>query len=278
MKATILVDNVISPGSGPYLAEHGFSALLELEGKKILLDAGQSGIVVHNLAVLGLHCNDLDAIVLSHGHYDHTGGLAQVLKQRHKPIPVFAHAELFSPHYAKKDSDSQYVGIPYIKTHLTSLGVEWNFLEGPTEIFPRLWFSGSIPRLTSFETGDGKLVSVDPCGCMVQDTVVDDSSLYYASPQGLIVISGCAHSGLVNIVQFGKQVTGLTQLSGWIGGTHLGPVATEQWERTIEFVAEQQPHFLATSHCTGFAKMARFQQRLPEQFIPAFVGTVINCG
>lgn len=278
MKVTILVDNVVAPGTGPYLAEHGFAALLEFADRKILVDTGQSGIVVQNLATLGMHCNELDAIVLSHGHYDHTGGLLQVLKQRREAIPVYAHEELFSPHYAKRSSQSDYVGIPYVKEQLTALGAEWNFLRQLTEIFPRLWFSGSIPRRTDFETGDAKLVSFDPCGCRVHDTVIDDSSLYYASPQGLVVISGCAHSGVVNTVQFGKEVTGLKQLAGWIGGTHLGPVTTEQWKKTVDFLTEQQPAFLATSHCTGFAMMSKLHQRLPEQFVPAFVGTVIDCG
>ena len=273
---TIVVDNSVIPSSGPYRAEHGFAALLELDGKRILIDTGQSDVVVHNLGVLGLHCRELDAVVLSHGHYDHTGGLLAVLQQRKKPLPVYGHASIFAPHYSAKGDVRTYVGIPFAKEALTAAGAEWMLMDEATEIFPGLWFSASIPRESGFEIGDTRLVTTDSCGCCVPDPLADDSALFHSSPQGLTVISGCAHSGFVNTVRHGCRITGARRMRGWIGGTHLGPVAPEQLNLTQQFIDGEQPDFIATGHCTGFRMMAKLHHQLGEKFIPAFIGTTIS--
>ena len=146
----------------------------------------------------------------------------------------------------------------------------------PTEIIARLWTSGSIPRKTEYEIGDLNLVTGAADGSECPDRFEDETSLFYAGPRGLVVISGCAHSGLVNTVQWGLEVTGASRLAGWIGGTHLGPVSKEQQDKTLAKLVSFAPDFVAANHCTGFAMMATLHDRFGERFIPAFVSTVID--
>jgi len=277
MKVTVIVDNAVPPGKRyPFLAEHGLSLLIEHAGKKILFDAGQTSAVVSNLSLLGLRPSELDMLVVSHGHYDHTGGLFHLLQHARKAIPVYGNNGIFRPRFSKTGPQRRFIGIPYQKELLTALGAEWCLVDKPTEIIPGLWMSGHIPRKTDYEKGDSELVTCGADGAESQDTVEDDSSLFYASPRGLIVIGGCTHSGLVNTVQWGFEVTGTSRLAGWIGGTHLGPVSKGQQGSTLAQLALFDPELVAANHCTGFAMMAKLCECFGDRFIPAFVSTVID--
>lgn len=278
MKITVVVDNCIMPRGKPFVAEHGLSLLIEGAGRKILFDAGQSGVAVHNLGLLGVHPREVDTMVLSHGHYDHTGGLAAVLEQAGKPMPVYCHPDAFIRRYVKVGGRERFVGVPHAREQLESLGAEFRFVTGPTEVAPGLIISGAIPRQTGYETGDASLLRPGPdgCGCLEQDAVDDDMAIYYADSGSLTVISGCAHSGIVNVVRHGLDVTGCGRVHAVIGGTHLGPVGKAQQEATLAELASIAPSVVAANHCTGFYMMARLQAQFGEKFIPAFVGTVIE--
>lgn len=277
MKVTVVVDNAVPTGKGsPFLAEHGLSLLLDHAGKKILFDTGQSSAVVSNLSLLGFRPSQLDMIVLSHGHQDHAGGLFHLLQHARKTIPVYGHSGIFKSRYSIASAQRRFIGIPHEKELLTALGAGWCLVDEPTEIISGLWMSGHIPRITDYETGDAELVTCAADGSECQDTVEDDTSLFYASPRGLVVIGGCTHSGLVNTVQWGLKVTGTSRLAGWIGGTHLGPVSKEQQGKTVAQLALFAPDFVAANHCTGFAMMARLNECFGHRFIPAFVSTVID--
>lgn len=277
MKVTVVVDNSLPIGvRQPFLAEHGLSLLIEHAGKKVLLDTGQSLTVVSNLGLLGVLPSTLDALALSHGHHDHTGGLFHVLQRVGKRIPVHAHERVFDARYSVKKQERRFIGIPYAKELLTTLGAEWRFTTKPAEILPGLWISGEIPRTTDYETGDTNLVICGADGCDYKDDFRDDSSLFYAGQRGLVVIGGCTHAGLVNTVKYGLEITGASRLAGWIGGTHLGPVSKQQQEKTIAQLASFAPDFVAANHCTGFAMMAKLRECFGEKFIPAFVSTVIE--
>jgi len=278
MKLTVVVDNCVPINTvDPFLGEHGSSLLIETGKEKILVDTGQSSAVIHNLSLLGVHPQDLDAVVLSHGHFDHVGGLVYILKHRKTKIPVYAHPDIFTCRYSASRGKKRYVGIPQTKEELTLLGADWHFSSEPREIYPNLWFSGNIPRTAEFETGDINLKIADAAGCECQDLLQDDISLFYSNGNGLVVIGGCTHSGLVNTVRYGLQITKQEQLVGWFGGTHLGPVSSEQQNKTLAFLEEQSPGFIAASHCTGFAMMSELSQRFGNKFVPAFISTVIEC-
>ena len=272
---SIAVDNCVPIGGGqPFLGEHGLSMLLETDGVRLLLDTGQSGTaVVNNLSLLGVPPATLSGIVLSHGHYDHCGGLAQVLAHAGKRLPVHVHGEAFAARYSESGGTRKFVGIPHRREYLESLGADWRTASVPEEIRPGVWVSGSVPRRTDFETGDARLVTVpegEDCAC--QDALADDMALYLRTEAGLVVLAGCAHAGMLNMIAHGLAVTGCTRLAGWVGGTHLGPVSGEQQAASIEALLALQPDFVAASHCTGFAMLARLQAAFGERFKPACVG------
>lgn len=276
MKITIAMDNSVRFGGPlPLTGEHGASFLIEVDGKRILYDTGQTGAVVENLALLGTHPAALDAIVISHGHNDHTGGLVRVLQQARKDVEVVMHAKAFCDHGSVASGKRRFVGIPYPENYLRSIGGVWDLRDTPRNLTPNLWFSGTVPRVTDFEEVDARLVVSTDHGD-VRDPIEDDISLFYRGERGLVVIGGCAHSGLVNTVRHGFAVTGLDRLQGWIGGTHLAPASKHQQDRTIEQLQAWQPEFVAANHCTGFAMMARLKEVFGERFIPAFVGETIE--
>lgn len=278
IKITVAIDNCVPIGARqPFLGEHGLSLLVELGDWRLLLDTGQSSAIVHNLGLLGVAPASLDSIVISHGHNDHTGGLFHVLSQARKTIPVHVHEAAFQPRFSVASGERRFAGIPYRQEQLTSLGADWQLCRAPSELRPGLWLSGPVPRTTAYETGDQRLVVPEAeSGCDGQDEIADDMALFWKSDKGLVVVSGCTHSGLVNMVEHGLAVSGCERLHGWIGGTHLGPVGSAQQEATIARLLQFAPDFVAANHCTGFAMMARLHAVFGERFIPAFVGTVIE--
>jgi 7,8-dihydropterin-6-yl-methyl-4-(beta-D-ribofuranosyl)aminobenzene 5'-phosphate synthase len=277
MKISVVVDNC-SPINArkPFISEHGLSLLIEHSGKKILLDTGQNMACVLNLSIMGIHASQIDMISLSHGHYDHAGGIIHVLQHAAKRMPVHAHPKVFEPRFSVSGEKRSFVGIPYVKEHLTQLGADWQLSDKPAELLPGLWFSGGIPRQSGFESGDTRLVVCTADGCDCPDHIADDTSIFFSGPNGLVVISGCSHSGLVNTVRYGLKLTGASRLAGWIGGTHLGPVSADQQEKTIDELESMNPDFIAANHCTGFVMMSKLRERFGSRFIPAFTGTVIE--
>lgn len=275
MKLTVAIENNIPFNQPlPLAGEHGVSFVIEAGGRRILYDTGHTGAVVGNLHALGIPPASLDGIVISHGHSDHTGGLLAVLRAVRRDIPVTLHPAAFKERYGLAPGRRLPAGIPFAESVLMATGGVWRFSETPLEVAPGLWFSGTIPRVTDFETGDAHLVQAGAQGD-VPDPLEDDTVLYYVGGRGLVVVGGCTHSGLVNAVRHGFTVTGTDRLQGWVGGTHLGPVGRAQQDRTIACLVEWNPEFVAANHCTGFPVMARLREVFGARFIPAFVGESI---
>lgn len=287
MKITVVVDNNVPPGAkAAFRGEHGLAVLIETGTNKILFDTGQSDLVIYNLGLLGVHPRDLDAIVLSHGHYDHTGGLPAVLAMAGKRLPVFSHPDIFTSRFAVDEKKCRYVGVPFVREYLVHLGADFRGIEGPMELVPNLWISGSVPRETAYEDGDSRLVvSTDDCDkdCCCEgddyqkDPLTDDMAVYIRCSKGLLVLGGCAHSGIINMVNHGLKVTGSIKVHGLLGGTHLGPAQEAQQNATMAALEWFNPDFIASNHCTGFAMMSRLAQVFGKKFIPAFCGIQIEC-
>lgn len=273
MKITVVMENCISfGGKKSFKAEHGLSLLIQHEGLRWLMDAGQSDIALHNLGLLGINPGQLEGFILSHGHYDHTGGLAPMLAQAGKTMPVYMAPGAFMRRYTRSGGGQRFIGIPFAREMLESMGADFCLVDQPRQLADNLWLSGPVPRQTAYESGDAGFV--DETGA--NDIVPDDMSLFYAGDKGLTVITGCAHSGIINIINYGLKLTGCSRLYGVIGGTHLGPASAEQQEATLAALADFNPEIIAANHCTGFAMMARLQAMFGDKFIPAFVGTVVE--
>lgn len=261
LKITVLSENTV--GSLGLAGEWGLSMLLETAGNKILFDTGERGGLLGNAAILGVDLKSVDALIMSHGHYDHSGGMQAFLRLRGR-LPVYVHPDFFASHYGNPEKP-RYAGVPFCKEELTSSGAEFIFTREPMEIVPGVWISGEIPRRTDFEEVDSKLFCLED-GNRVPDALHDDMSLYCAMPEGLVIILGCAHAGLVNIIKHAQEVTGMDKVYGIIGGTHLGPAPVEQQEATINFLNSLNLQFLAPNHCTGQPLMARLAGIFGERF------------
>ncbi len=262
-KITVLIENTVGRPLD-LTGEHGLSMWVETAGHRFLYDTGQSGAVVRNAAVLDVPLREADAIVLSHGHYDHTGGLRAVLKAIGRPVPVYAHPDLFSRHRVA-DNPERFAGVPFDREELESSGAEFHWVEEARQILPNVWASGTVPRTNTFERGDPKLF-VRHNGDRIPDPLRDDLSLYLVTPDGLVILTGCAHAGVVNIIEHARAVTGCGRVRALIGGTHLAPVDAEQLNKTISYLKGLDLELLAASHCTGLPAAARLAGEFGGRF------------
>lgn len=274
LKVTILLENTV--GVPRILSEWGLSMFLDFGDELILFDTGERGNIINNAQVLGCDLRQVDRVVLSHGHFDHTGGLLKFLQYRGR-IPVYAHPDLFMGHYGRglQGQRDRYIGVPFCLEQLASAGADFQWHKEPVELRPGLWLSGEIPRNTKFEQVDEAMVAIKE-GKTVQDSIPDDFSLFYVTDQGLVILLGCAHAGLVNIIEHAKRVTGTTKVRAIIGGTHLAPAGPNQKEQTIKYIKGLDLTCLAANHCTGLPMISKLAAEFPEAFTFASAGTMLN--
>jgi len=200
IRITILCDNLVGRlvGSG----EHGFSAFIETDKGNYLFDTGIGHSIVANSLVLGKDLRTVRKIFLSHGHYDHTGGLPEVLKIRGK-VDVYAHPHVFLDRIAvlkeETEETKRFVGIPFKKSYLESLGANFVFNTEFIEVENGIFLTGEVQRKTLFEKKDPRLFA-ELNGKITQDIFLDDQSFILDNGKGLMLILGCAHSGMINII------------------------------------------------------------------------------
>ncbi len=272
---TILCDNTAAMKEG-IRAEHGFSALIERDNTRILFDTGQSDVFWHNAGVMGKDLAAIDSVVLSHGHYDHTGGLLSLARFNGGAM-VIGHKDVFAPRYKKQvDGSLKYIGCPYTQTHLESRGLNFKFVSSRFEVAPGILYVSEVPVANDFEKGDPLLVVKDNNGKAVPDPFMDDAALYIRTPQGLVVILGCSHRGVINILKQILTLEGDVPIFTIIGGTHLSRVSVEQTEKTIEALREVNPRAIGVSHCTGLEAADEMKKVFGNRFFRATAGTVIT--
>lgn len=256
------------------LAEHGLSMLLEVDDRCILLDTGQTGTTVHNARALGVDLSRVDHLVLSHGHQDHTGGLRDVLAQT-GGVQVHAHSEIWRPRYVDRKAEGRprYAGLMYVREQLEAMGANFQLSDGPARISEAVMTTGPVPRNTLFEKLDADLVVKGPGGWQ-QDEVPDDQSLVVKTSRGLVVLLGCAHSGMVNTLRRAQEVAEEDRIFAVLGGTHLGFASEEQLSKTVDALRTFGIEKLGVSHCTGLAASARLAHEFGSRFFFNNVGTV----
>jgi 7,8-dihydropterin-6-yl-methyl-4-(beta-D-ribofuranosyl)aminobenzene 5'-phosphate synthase len=272
-RITVLCDNTVSPLAGT-LGEHGFAALVEWQGGSLLFDTGQGDTLLHNALRMNRDLHRVAGVALSHGHYDHTGGLLPLLRTCGGK-EIFAHPALFARRYRVKDTgDSIPIGIPYDEAFLRGMGGRFSFDARFREIAPGIYLTGEVPRNSPFEKGDAGLCC-DDSGCTA-DPLADDQSLVIRTGKGLVLVLGCCHAGLINTIEHARRETGVAEVHAVIGGTHLGLSGQPQLEETIRALKPYGIKKICAGHCTGFAAAARLAREFPGQFHPAQVGYTLE--
>ena len=273
---TILCENSVDRVS-PYglLGEHGFSCHLKTPTGDFLFDTGGGMTILNNAKLMGIDFTKLQGIMFSHGHFDHTGGLKQVLEKTGK-IPIYAHTDLFSDHYSKNSGEMYNIGVPWPQAELEKLGADFKFSASPYEVTPGLLLSGEVPRITEVETGDPNLLSHSESGEQITDPLRDDLSLFINTDKGLVILLGCAHAGLLNIIDHAIKVTGQEKIHMIVGGTHLKFCSEEQMSATLDRLEGLKIDKIGASHCTGLRGARMLAERLGERFFSASVGIEID--
>ena len=273
-RITVLCENSVGPLTGA-LGEHGFSALVEpSNGEQLLFDTGQGLTLLHNARCMNKDLSKVRHVVISHGHYDHAGGLKPLLDQ-YGAKQVYCHPSVFTSRFRVKDTgDSHPIGIPFSQEELVAAGASFDFSDTFRAIAPGIYLTGEVPRVTTFETGDQGLYC-DRAGQDL-DTTPDDQSLVLETGKGHVLILGCCHSGLVNTIEHVVSVTGKRDIFAIIGGTHLGFCGQDQLKKTVAALKTFGIKKLAASHCTGFAASARLSCELPKEFQAAMVGYTLE--
>lgn len=243
MKLSILTDNT---AGSKFLAEHGLSYLIEINGEQILLDTGYSDVFIKNAKLLGIDIqNEVKKIVLSHGHWDHGDGLQHLNGQT-----IITHPKSFLKRFRKKDHSP--IGLALSKQEIAK---HFNLIETKNsyKLTENLFFLGEIPRLNNFESQTTPFELED----YSDDFIPDDSALVAVKNEELIIITGCSHSGICNICEHAKKVTSISKIKAVIGGFHL-KFQNKQTQQTIEYFKQNNIETLLPSHCTDLPALALF--------------------
>lgn len=270
MRLTCLVDNAVRSSSGLW-GEHGLAYLVEAAGMRILFDTGQSGtVLLHNLKLLGVDPASLDAVAISHAHYDHTGGLPALLPYLRPGIPLFANPDLFRGRFAQRDGPPKPIGLPLSRTELDA-HFTLRLSAAPQEIAPGVWTTGEISDRVEFEgRSKGHLMAAE--GELVADAYRDDMALVFRGPGSgtgpgvtrdrLALLCGCCHAGLLNtLAHVERTFPGPIRMIA--GGLHLGGVADQDLRRVSDrLTAMPELRRVHPGHCTGEAAYLALVQAL----------------
>jgi 7,8-dihydropterin-6-yl-methyl-4-(beta-D-ribofuranosyl)aminobenzene 5'-phosphate synthase len=289
LRVTLLIDN--ERGAPGLRAQWGFSAWVETDGARIILDSGANDAFWRNAGRLGVPLRTADVFVLSHGHFDHGGGVRRVVEQA-PAARLVLHPGCLVPHYwLCKTGKVEPIGLQDASlAALRSVGERVTWALGPVEVAPRVWASGPIPRRHPLEEAERNFFLDD--ACTVADEVVDEQAMWVEIPSGLVVLVGCAHSGMVNTLDYVREIAvasgsaaghrlpsaadGLPRVCAVIGGMHLLHASPARLRATGDALEAAGVRLLAPVHCTGKRGKAHLRERLGEAFVSCTTGSVIE--
>lgn len=263
--------------SGMYWSQHGISFLLRVRTsggvQELLFDTGNSWEPVeHNLKLIGESLSELSVVVLSHRHYDHTGGLKGLLKHLNRKIIVLAHPDLFRPNFVLPMRE---IGIPYRREELEELGAKFLLTRDPVEVVSGVMTTGEVPRVSEVEREMTiETYTIDSNGRLVKDPMMDDNSLIVRMDGGSVVLTGCSHAGIVNIVRRAMDLAG--PIRTVIGGFHLIGASEDRIKGTVEALRELGIKEVVTGHCTGLAAECALKREFGDRFEQLAVGKVFK--
>ncbi|OFV68688.1 MAG: beta-lactamase domain-containing protein [Candidatus Syntrophoarchaeum caldarius] len=273
MKTRIITLSENTPARDGFIGEYGLSVLIERGSEKILFDTGQGTACVRNADLMGVKLDDIGIIILSHGHYDHTGGLKSVLHRTGR-VDVYAHPDIFCKRYAIRGDHKRSIGIPFERSELEALGARFILSRDPVHLNDII-ISGEIKRQTAFELPDPALFIEDQ-GTLKPDPFADDQAIAIKTSDGLIIILGCAHSGMVNTIAQLIELTREDRIHTIIGGTHLMFAEKRQIEASIKYLKSIEVGKIGVSHCTGHEASNRLKEAFGDRFFMNNAGSVIE--
>ncbi len=269
-RITVLAENGVQRQD--VLAEHGLAYWIEMHGRHVLFDTGQGRVLCPNAEALGVPLERTEAIVLSHGHYDHAGGVEAVLRAAPGAF-VYVHPAAFQQKYVcPDDRPSRDVGMPEpVRSAIRGRAAQLVETDRPTEVCDGLFVTGEVPRGTEYEDTGGPFCS-DPEGRHA-DPLLDDQAMFFSARQGTVVLLGCAHAGIVNTLQYIQQLTDDRPIHAVMGGMHLAAASRQRMDQTISGLRQFNVEHLGPAHCTGAAATAALWNAFPERCVPCGAGT-----
>jgi 7,8-dihydropterin-6-yl-methyl-4-(beta-D-ribofuranosyl)aminobenzene 5'-phosphate synthase len=273
LRITIVVDNCVAARTTR--GEHGLCLHLALGARRLLFDTGQGLVLTDNVQALAIDLGAIDTIVLSHGHYDHTGGLPLVVAAARTPVAVHLHPDALQPKYHVGKSSTRSIGMPEAaREALARPACRQVLAREPSEIAPGLYCTGEIPRSDS-PGGPTEIFHLDPQGNAV-DPLLDDQSLFFDTPEGVVVVLGCAHAGVLAILDHVRHLTHDRPIHAVLGGMHLDHASPPQLQRVIEQLHHTSPRLIVPMHCTGSRAMAALWTAFPEACQAGGAGAVFD--
>ena len=270
---SILVDNTAKEH---YLSEWGFCALIETGAERILFDTGRTASALYNAKLMGKGLSKLTAIILNHGHADHTGGLSPILKQA-EATTIVSHPAAFNPKYARREPDKppEYIGFPMSQGEIEKAGAKLVLTRQPYRISECIMTTGEIPLANDFEKPGKGLLEIRN-GTLVPDDVADDTALVIKSSEGIVVITGCAHRGIINTLEAALNVSGEKNILAVVGGFHLYNADPEQIAETAVHLEQTGLKNIFAGHCTGSEAGNYLARKLGDSYRPMAAGMTIE--
>lgn len=276
VKVTVL-STMLAGNRGAGIGEWGFAAVLEVDGRRLLVDTGERpDTVLRNAAELGIDLSDITDLVLTHNHGDHTSGLLTLRRELARKNPralsrVHVARGMFYPRPAEGGREDN--GLLPSKAAYEATGGVFVEHDGPLELLPGVWFTGPVPRVHPERNWAPRGQVRGPAG-LVEDTVPEDASIVVNSSEGLILVSGCGHAGIINTIEYARKVVRAAPLHAAIGGFHLfaAPDAALEW--TAGRLREFGLQHLLGAHCTGIEALYRIRSLAGLTRRTAVVGAV----
>jgi 7,8-dihydropterin-6-yl-methyl-4-(beta-D-ribofuranosyl)aminobenzene 5'-phosphate synthase len=274
LKVTLLSTMLVGSTTG--IGEWGFSALVEADGHRLLLDTGaHPDTVLQNARELNIDLSDVRELILTHNHSDHVGGLMTLRKEMMKTNPsalslVHVARGIFYSRPGPQGEDNQMIAL---KKEYEATGGKFIEHEEASEIFPGAWLTGPVPRKYPERNWSTTGKVQTPAG-LVEDTIPEDQSLVLNTPEGLVVLTGCGHAGIINILTFAREKFPNQPVQAVVGGLHLFPASDKQLDWTADRLKEFKVANLVGAHCTGIEAVYRIRERLALPRESAVVGSV----